>query len=191
MRSTIALIFVLICVAAVRTVSAANQQCMCACCAGAGCKPVNEPCFDLIGCQDDTCTHSCKVRYPVDCGSADSTVQPMCMPAGDPMCMSAASQIFNRYTTLGAFILVFIATAMFRIWLFSFLQWCIPRFFLQNKMIRIQSHESITNFSGDALIEILLSTCFLHYMYVIYMNSFFEDFISKSTVNCLLDQQYI
>jgi hypothetical protein len=115
MRLTTALTFVLICVAAVRTVTAADPQCMCTCCSGQGCTPVMKGCFDLAGCTPDLCTQSCKINYPDDCNGVNPTLQEMCMAAGDPMCMSTASQIFNRYTTLAAFILVFIATVMFRI----------------------------------------------------------------------------
>jgi hypothetical protein len=48
--------------------------------------------------------------YSTQCKiEADAKVEAMCM---EPM---SASHIFNRYTTLGAFILALIATIMFRI----------------------------------------------------------------------------
>jgi len=129
MRSTTVLIFVLAFMTTLYMTMADDQQCMCSCCSGDGCTGVSTACFNMTGCDDTTCTDMCKKNDPTHCNLPDSKVEPMCMPYGSNMCMSAASQIFNRYTTLGAFILVFIATAMFRIWLFSFLQWCIPRFF--------------------------------------------------------------
>jgi hypothetical protein len=106
MRSTIALIFVLICVAAVCTVTADDLDCMCSCCKGAGCTPETQPMYPLAACTDELCATSCKTTYSDKCGG-DSTV--------DAMCMSSASQIFNRFTTLGAFLVALIATAMLRV----------------------------------------------------------------------------
>jgi len=106
MRSITALIFALLCVTAVRTVTADDPQCMCTCCSGDGCTPFDEPGFSLTNCTDAMCLENCKTRYPTDCAGENPNLVAMCM---------SASHIYNRYTTIGAFILVFSVIAMFRI----------------------------------------------------------------------------
>jgi hypothetical protein len=111
MRSTTALIFVLIYVAAVGIVSADdNEQCMCTCCKGDSCKSDMDMFPIQGGCTDAACIAACPLRYPEYCGAGTTVDKSGCM--GD---MSMAAQVFNRYTTLGAFILAVIATTMFRI----------------------------------------------------------------------------
>jgi hypothetical protein len=109
MRSTTVLIFVLAFMATLYMTTADNLQCMCSCCEGPGCTKQNFPMFDVTPCTDELCGIQCKRRHAAECGSADSEMDAMCMPS------MSASYIFNRYTTLGAFILAFIATVMFRI----------------------------------------------------------------------------
>jgi hypothetical protein len=123
MRLTTLWIFILIFIAILYITTADYLQCMRSCCRGADCTSVNLPMFDMNLCSDELCGVQCKRRYAVDCGSPDSRMEAMCMaplstttatPMTTATCMSA-SHIFNQYTTLGAFILAFIATVMLRI----------------------------------------------------------------------------
>jgi hypothetical protein len=116
MRSTIVLTFVLIFMATLYVTTADNLQCMCSCCIGDGCQEQNQAMFDMSPCTDDACKTECPNKYPDICGQSDSKVDAMCMaPMTTTLPPSSTSHIFNRYTTLGAFILAFVATVMFRI----------------------------------------------------------------------------
>ncbi len=110
MRSTTALIFVLIFMTTLYVTVSGELQCMCSCCIGNDCTPNDLPMFDIPTCTDQSCQYECLDMYSTQCKiEADAKVEAMCM---EPM---SASHIFNRYTTLGAFILALIATIMFRI----------------------------------------------------------------------------
>lgn len=110
MRSTTALMFALVFMAALYVTTAHDGfDCMCMCCRGTGCKPDDLPMFTLHVCTPEACLPECKTRYVDSCASPDSQADAMCMAT------MSASHIFNRYTTIGAFTVAFIATVIFRI----------------------------------------------------------------------------
>ncbi len=112
MRSTTALMFVFVVMAALYVTTAHDgRDCMCMCCRGNGCTPSHDDLdmFTLHVCSPEACLPECKIRYADSCNSSDSQASAMCMA---PM---SASHIFNRYTTIGAFTVASIATVIFRI----------------------------------------------------------------------------
>jgi hypothetical protein len=105
MQSTTVLTFVLVFMATLYVTTGDDQDCMCMCCnTDNKCTAPDLPMFSLPSCNDDSCKVQCVLKHGNYCTDAGTT-------AGG-MCMSAASQVFNRYTTLGAFVL---ATLMLRI----------------------------------------------------------------------------
>ena len=108
MRSTVAIICALVFMTTLYMTAADDLQCMCSCCVGEGCDPVDLDMFDIPSCNDDSCKAACPMQYPMQCGTG-ATVEAMCM---GPM---SGSHIFNRYTSLAIFIVAFSATFIFRI----------------------------------------------------------------------------
>jgi hypothetical protein len=107
MESTTALIFALACFMSVYVTTTYSDQCLCACCGGAGCTPVKKPAIPMALCINNSCMPKCIEAYPNDC-----TGLPVFTATS--VCMSDASQFFSRYTTLGAFSLAYIVTVLLR-----------------------------------------------------------------------------
>ncbi len=110
MRLTTVLIFAFICMATLYVTTADDLLCMCNCCVGSGCKAKwLDPMFPIDPqCTTEACIAACPGKFPDQCGQDHSVVDGMCMSGG-------ASHTFNQYTTMGALILAFITTTIFRI----------------------------------------------------------------------------
>ncbi len=107
MRLTTTLMFALVFMMALCVTKADDLDCMCMCCQGQQCRAPDLPMFPLASCTEDSCKTQCVEKHKDYCTDPGST------PGG--MCMAAASHVFNRYSTVGAFIIALIATSIFRI----------------------------------------------------------------------------
>lgn len=95
------MIIALVCVVLVCVPLVSGGHCSCSCCVGFDCKLIQRAVFQIASCNTETCVEKCQATYLHYCNG-----NPF---ATSSVCISGASHLFSRFTTLTATILALLA----------------------------------------------------------------------------------
>jgi len=72
------LLFFLLILFILFTIINSKSECSCSCCKGNGCIKRHQGSISMPTCSAKTCKHTCKLRYPGQCGASLGTLSATC-----------------------------------------------------------------------------------------------------------------
>ncbi|CAF1063585.1 unnamed protein product [Rotaria sp. Silwood1] len=78
------------------TIINSKTQCSCSCCKGNGCFARYQGIISLPTCSSSSCKHTCKMRYPGQCGRSPGTLVATCTKTKKPRRFSSSKKTKSR-----------------------------------------------------------------------------------------------
>ncbi len=76
-----------------------SSQCSCSCCKGNGCIKRLQGLINMPTCSATTCKHTCKVRYPAQCGRSPGSFTATCTKTKKTNRLSPTKKIKQKITS--------------------------------------------------------------------------------------------
>jgi len=93
------LLFILLIFSILFVTITSSSQCTCSCCKGNRCIPRYQGSISMPTCSATSCKHTCKIRYPTQCGRSPGSFKATCTKIKKPHRLSPTKKIKQKITS--------------------------------------------------------------------------------------------